>query len=76
MIKNMPDSCCDVGCTNRWKEKGSVKIFHITSEKRFPERRKSCVAPMKREKWTDKMINSENLCSEHFISGSYFLIFV
>ena len=72
----MPDSCCAVGCANRRKEKSSVEFFRIPSEKQFPERRKLWVVVIKKENWTDKMINSAKLCSEHFISGSSFLIFV
>ena len=66
----MPGSCCAIGFANRRKEKSSVNFFRIPSEKQFPERRKSWVASIKRKKWTDKMINSAKLCSEHFISCS------
>ena len=68
----MPDSCCAVGCANRRKGKSSVKFFRIPSEKRFPERRKLWVAAIKREKWTDKMINSSKLCSAHFFQVATF----
>ena len=57
----MPDSCCAVGCANRRKENSSVKFFRIPSEKRFPQRRKLWVAAIKREKWTDKLVNSAKL---------------
>ena len=51
----------------------SIKFFFlISSEKRFPERRKL----WDREKCTCEMISSAELCSKHFTSGSFISLFL
>ena len=77
-FSEMPDSCCRVGCPNP-RSKGSVLRFYripFRSDDQSLELRKKWVTAIKRDKWTEKLLDNARICSTHFLSGAVYYFYV
>ena len=63
----MPESCCAIGCTNRYEAGNRVSFYRIPSEAKYPELRQAWLKAIRRKNWEPKKL--EWICSEHFIGG-------
>uniref|UniRef100_A0A671QAI6 THAP domain-containing protein 1 n=1 Tax=Sinocyclocheilus anshuiensis TaxID=1608454 RepID=A0A671QAI6_9TELE len=73
----MVDSCCAPGCQNRWGKAKGKSFYRIPKD---PDRRpkwftaiKCANQHSKTERW-EPSSNGFRLCSDHFISGMFFLM--
>ena len=59
------------GCTNRYRKGSNVKFYRFPT---CPDRRRRWIAALNRKNWTPNEFSW--LCSEHFVSGKYEIMFV
>ena len=77
-FSKMPDSCCEVGCTNHRSKESTLEFYRIPfgSDDKSLELRKKWVTVIKREKWTEKQIDNARICSAYFLSGTAYYFYV
>lgn len=70
--------CLIVGCHNRSKRDKDEKFFRVPAiifnqgeeiEERTRDRRERWISAISRDDLTDKILNSDRVCSRHFVSG-------